>query len=143
MTRILILLLCLSLGYGHQNGEGITLEQLERALKASEERTKSEIAGVKVEVVGLKGEMVEIKGQIAGVKDEVVGLKGEIAGIKFVINFIVSGVIIIIGLLTLPSVRRMFKQKKSKQKIIHLEEIRIKAIVEKVLEERNGNRKAS
>ena len=33
MTRIWILLLCLSVGYGHQNGEGLTLKQLEGALE--------------------------------------------------------------------------------------------------------------
>ena len=47
MTRILTLLLCLSVGYGQG---GITLEQLEKALKASEERTKIQIENLKLEL---------------------------------------------------------------------------------------------
>ena len=67
MTRILILLLCLSVGYGHQNGEGITLKQLEGALEKLSLQQNARINKLEGE---LKGDIKELNGKIEATKWE-------------------------------------------------------------------------
>ena len=131
MTRIWILLLCLSVGYGHQNGEGITLEQLEKALKASEERTKIQIENLRSELKGdIENSKLELKGDIKEQNGKIEGLKSEIAGVKFMVYVLLSGVAIVIALIV----------RKREKEYVSQNRAGLQAFIRETVREENGYR---
>ena len=137
MTRILILLLCLSVGYGQS---GITLEQLEKTLKASEERTKIQIENLRLE---LKNDLENLRLELKG---DIKELNGKIEGMKFVINAIMVGVTIIIAFFGLPHVARILGKREiirvengyrdeAKMQANAIDRAEIQAMIEKALKE--------
>ena len=106
MTRIWILLLCLSGVYGQS---GITLQQLEKALKASEVRIKDDIRR-DIEELGLeqKADMQALNvridkqdGKIEGINGKIEGMKIVIDGMRYTVNLVLTAVIIMLTIIAI------------------------------------------
>ena len=161
MTRIWILLLCLSVGYG----QGGNLEAIRQIVREETKKVVSnEVKNLKLELKEetklivsneIKNLRVELKVETAGIKGDIKELNGKIEGMKFIISLIVTGVGVMIGLfcvilaiLGLPYFIQIFKRNeriaadiayryrdKAEIQANAIDRVEIQAMIEKALKE--------